>query len=565
MRFDDRLATALGQQAETAAARQAVWRQLVDLLSQSHHDDRTIRTEALDRLRNWRDEVPPSSRQSAAIMLARHDVPIDLVELFAEDLTAVAAPLLAVVQLTADDWVQVIPRLSPIARALLRHRRDLPSAALRMLEAYGPTDLVIPAPAPSEALLEDQPGGGQDIQALRARVDALREQRRDAPAPPVDATSFDYETGSDGIVQWCDLPHRGAIIGLSIADQAAPGRSGVDGQAAGAFRHRGEFRNSRLWLEGGVAGGAWSLSGRPKFDPASGRFLGYLGSARRPRAGERVDQPGLMGLSLTGDSARQFAHEMRTPLNAISGFAEMIQRQLLGPASSIYRHQAAEIMAEAARIGGVLDDLEEAARIEASGAAKPEAVDCALLIAQIASALAPAATEKGVLIALTIAPQCPSAIVDRTVAERLTTRLLSACVGIAKSGEQLKVEVAPGSGLRAETAVAVSRPRCVQELAEAALFDACDLDGAEEEPPLGLGFTLRFVRTTAEACGGRFHVDNGAFKLLFAAAPGSHGTRDQGEASTDWAEWLRRQTGPACHVESASAIATGPAGPVAQR
>ena len=498
-------------------------------------------------------------------MLARHDVPIDLVELFAEDLTAVAAPLLAVVQVPAEDWVQVIPRLSPIARALLRHRRDLPPPASRMLEAYGPVDLVISAPAATEAPAEDRPAGGQDIQALRARVDALREQRRDAPVVIPHATSFDYETGPDGVVRWCDLQQRGAVIGLSIADQAAPGRPGVDGQAAGAFRHRGDFRNSRLWLEGGAAGGAWSLSGGPRFDPASGRFLGYQGSARRPRAGERVDQPGLLGLSLTGDSARQFAHEMRTPLNAISGFAEMIQRQLLGPASGVYRQQAADIMAEAVRIGAVLDDLEEAARLDAAGPARPEEVDCALLIAQIASALGPVAAEKGVLVALTIAPQCGSAIVDRAVAERLTTRLLSACVGIARSGEQLEVEVAPGSGAHAETAIAVSRPQCVKELAETALFDACDLDGADEEPPLGLGFTLRFVRTTAEACGARFQVDKQTFKLVFTAVPGSHTARATDEASTDWAEWLRQQSGPACHVESGSANASGPAGPVAQR
>lgn len=570
MRFDDRLATALGQAAETPAARQATWRQLVDLLGQAPDVDPVLRSDALDRLRAWRSEVPPSSRQSAAIMLARHDVPADLVELFAEDLTAVGAPLLAVVQLPGEEWAAMIPRLSPVARALLRHRRDLPPAARMALEAYGPADLVIPAPAGS--VPEPQTDEKPDIQTLRARVDAVLDARRNAvdasltPAP-VPVTGFDYETGPDGILVWCDLPHRGAVLGLSIADPAGRDRSGVDGQAAGAFRQRAPFRNARLWIAHGTAQGDWTLSGVPNFDPASGRFLGYRGSARRPQLCERADPPGLLGLGLPGDSARQFAHEVRTPLNAIAGFAEMIQRQMLGPVSGAYRDQASAIMDEAKRIGSVLDELEEAARLE-SGAlpTKAEQVDCALMVARIASALGPAAAEKGVLLALSIAPQCAAALADPTMAERLAVRLLSTCVGMAGRGEQLEVEVAPAPDATAQTSISVSRPRCLESHAEDALFDACDVDDADEEPPLGFGFTMRFVRASARACGGRLAIDKDRFRLVFAAAQPAQERPTDEEAAADWTEWLRRQSAAgACQEERASAIAADLAGPVAQR
>lgn len=569
MRFDDRLATALGQAAETPAARQAVWRQLVDLLGQSFADDPGIRGEALSRLREWRNEVPASSRQAAAILLSRHDVPVDLVELFAEDLTAVGAPLLAVVQLSDEEWSDLIPRVSPVARALLRHRRDLPQSARLALEAYGQVDLVIPAPI-TVPEPEPQHQGAQNLQELRARVDAILDVRRAAlpavPAPePV--RSFDYETGPDGVIDWCDLPQRGAVLGLSIADPAPERGSGVDGQAAGAFRHRGSFRNSRLWITEGAASGAWSLSGVPTFDPASGRFLGYRGSARRPQAGERVDTPGLLGPSLSGDSARQFAHEMRTPLNAIGGFAEMIQRQMLGPVNIAYRTQAEAIMEEARRIGAVLDDLEEAAQLDAGAVSKKaERLDCALLVARTVAALGPAAAEKGVLLALSVAPECASALVPPAAAERLTSRLLATCVGMAGTGERLDVQVAPGDDVPAKTGISVSRPRCLAGYGEEALFDACDVDGADKEPPLGLGFTLRFVRTSATSCGGRLTVDKDRFTLLFPATPPIQADASDSDARTDWTDWLRRQSAAgACQDERASAIAADPAGPVAQR
>lgn len=563
MRFDDRLATALGQVADTSAARQATWRQLVDLLGQAPDFDQAIRTQALDRLREWRDDVPPSSRQSAAITLAQHNVSPDLVELFAEDLTAVSAPLLAVVQLSGEDWAPLIPRLSPVARALLRHRRDLPQAARLALEAYGPADLVIPAPTTSAPNTADR----QNITVLKARVDAILDERRTlAAAAPTPVTAFDYETGPDGSVTWCDLPHRGAVLGLSIAEPADADRSGVDGQAAGAFRHRGVFRNARLWVASGAEQGAWSLSGMPSFDPASGRFLGYRGTARRPNMCERADAPGLLGLSLSGDSARQFAHEMRTPLNAIAGFAEMIQRQMLGPAGSTYRDRASAIMDEAKRIGSVLDELEEAARLDPETATmRAERVDCALLVARITSALGPEASDKGVLLALSVAPQCAPALVDPALAERLATRLLATCVGIAAAGEKLDVEVAPAADDVARTSIAVSRPRCLETHSDEALFDACDVADADDESPLGLGFTLRFVRTGAHVCGGRFEIERERFRLDFGAEATASEVPTEQDGNIDWAQWLRRQSsGAACQDERGSAIAADPAGPVAQ-
>ncbi|MBA2920071.1 sensor histidine kinase [Sphingomonas sp. MAH-20] len=545
MRFDDRLATALGQPAEVSAARQAIWRQLVDLLGQDDDEHSPLRAAAFDRLREWRGEVPIVGRQSAAmLLLGDQPVPTDLIEFFADDATVVFAPLLAGLELPGKVWRKLIPRLSPVARALLRHRRDLPNGALRALEAFGQADLVIEGPASPdrEAELEADSApapdehahyAAPDIRELRARIEAFRE--RQLHAEQAERTEFRFETGADGMIRWCDMAERGAIVGVSIAD-AAPGQAhGVDGQAAGAFRRRAPFSDARLTIGAvGQAGGAWCISGVPIFDAATGRFTGYRGTARRPRVGERAEGIGLLGSALSGDALRQLAHEVRTPLNAIAGFAEMIERQMLGPAPRAYRERAATILEETQRLQDVLDDLDEAAHLDGGTAAHAaEEVDCAMLLARVTAALGPLAAEKDVTIALAIAPHCAAALADPGAAERMTMRLVSAAIGLARPGERIAVELSPGDGAKSETLLSVERPSLVAGQNEAELFAACDVPGEEEGAPplLGLGFTLRMVRGVAESCGGMLVIAPDRFHVRLPAAAARHAPAEATQAA----------------------------------
>jgi signal transduction histidine kinase len=61
------------------------------------------------------------------------------------------------------------------------------------------------------------------------------------------------------------------------------------------------------------------------------------------------------------DSLRELVHEIKTPLNAIMGFAEIIEGQYLGPADRGYRERAAEIWRQARLLLTAIDDLDFAA------------------------------------------------------------------------------------------------------------------------------------------------------------------------------------------------------------
>ena len=539
MRFDDRLATVLGQSADSEAERQALWRQLVDLLAQEPPVDSASRRAAFARLRDWRTEMPDAVRLGAAAALAGQLLPGDLIAFFAEDRPAIAAPLLAAARAEDPVWGKLVPTLSPVARALLRHRRDLGPHARRALDAFGAADLTLPAPPASAPAADGAPT--QSIAELVARIEAFKEARGDAappppaPAPARTATarpavaaatvpdSFRFEAGPDGVIHWSDLDARGAVIGLSIAAADQTRAHGVDGHAAGAFRHRASFRDARLTIAGeGAVGGEWRISAVPVFDPASGRFRGYRGAARRPRLNERAELTGLFGTALPAESLRQLAHELRTPLNAIIGFAEMIDAQILGPVSRDYRARADEILREARALLATIDDLETAARLEGRAlAASPRQIESAALIAMLAPALERLAEERGARFQVELSPGLPPIEADPGAAERMFARLTSAVLGLAERGEAITARLAVGpAGDRPSLRLTLPRPARLAGRADAALLDpapAADGDWPDA-PVLGLGFTLRLVRGLAESAGGRLMIEPDRFVLVLPVA-----------------------------------------------
>ena len=84
------------------------------------------------------------------------------------------------------------------------------------------------------------------------------------------------------------------------------------------------------------------------------------------------------------NSLRELVHEIKTPLNAIIGFAEIIDSQLLGPADRHYRTRAAEIVAQAKLLLSAIDDLDFAAKLQADRNRPGSGTDLAMLLEQIA-------------------------------------------------------------------------------------------------------------------------------------------------------------------------------------
>jgi signal transduction histidine kinase len=552
VRFDDMIATVLALPAEGAGERAAKWRQLVDLLAQRRPASAGEEAAgAYAFLARHREEVGLAVRQQTARTLSWRRIEPSLLAFFADDHPSVAQPLIATCRLGADEWLALLPRLTPTARGLLRHRRDLPHEVEQALAAFGSSDFALGSPEGEEGRAPALEKGEIQIRELVARIEAYRRQRDAAPPAPIPepefeedeadpADGFRWECGSDGIILWVDGAPRGPLVGQSIASIAERGQFGVDGQAAGAFEKRSPFRDARFSVAGeGAASGDWRISGVPFFDPHRGHFLGYRGSARRPRldevarsGGGEAEGSGVFGTRLPADSLRQLIHELRTPLNAIVGFAEMIDGQYMGPAEESYRARAGDIMEQARRLLTAVDDLDTAARIETSRLELDDsAIDAVALLCRLHDSYERVAGQRRASIAIEIARNLPAARVEAATAERMFSRLLAATVGLARDGEVISASMTLRTlGGERMLCLAIDRPEAIRGIDEPALLDPGyspdgDWPGA---PVLGLGFSLRLVRNLAEAVGGALVVGEERFSLYLPPHEPAERTAGQG-------------------------------------
>jgi signal transduction histidine kinase len=207
------------------------------------------------------------------------------------------------------------------------------------------------------------------------------------------------------------------------------------------------------------------------------------------------------------DSLRELVHEIKTPLNAIIGFAEIIEGQYLGPADRGYRDRAAEIVRHARQLLTGIDDLDFAAKVHSARGAARDQVDLGALVDREAVELRLLAAKRGVQVEVIRSKGEVTAAVQPELADRLLIRLFEALVRQAERGEQLALGVeAARDGAR----ISISRPASLRGVNDADLFEP------SRAPSRDGGFALRLVRGLARIAGGDLVGSRDAFALVFA-------------------------------------------------
>ncbi|MBB6424559.1 HAMP domain-containing histidine kinase [Sphingopyxis sp. JAI128] len=532
------IATILRQAPADRRASIAAWRQLSDILAQRGNqlDDEDIRR-SLHALAVLRPQVPESVRRDSARALARHGRFAPLVAFYANDVPAVSAIMLRDTRLSEADWLALLPATNAMARSVLAGRGDLPEGVYRALASLGSASVALPQPevanaaedlplAPAEAGGEPETepmieSGPSQISELVRRIDKYQSSRGQSPAGRPPRAAFLFETGPDGVIHWVEGVTRGAVIGLSIAEAAFAGEPGTDGVAAGAFRQRAEIINARMILEGTQAdAGEWRFSALPWFDPATGQFRGYRASARRPYRNETPY--GRQASGDSGDSIRQLIHELRSPLNAISGFAQIISGQMFGPVSQDYRAMAETIVADAASVQSIIDDLETAARSNAVAAdpSSNSVVDVGAIVAQVESDLGALLAERRIDLSISRVGGPFVAVADDANARRMVGRMLTALVDISEPGAILVGQLVTESPHDDMLQLRIVRPAPIRFATASELLDPGF--SPEGEAPgaavLSLGFSLRLVDSLARAGGGRLDIGHNALTLHVPSA-----------------------------------------------
>jgi hypothetical protein len=517
VRFDDRLLTVLNQPAEGRHDAAVRWRQLVDLVARAGSSgDSPVVAEALQAIRSEAAGIEESLRAASARAVAALPLPLGLLEYFASDNLTVAAPVIAAATLDASQWGALYAAANKETRRFI--------ATLHPELRIEPHVETAPAPveAPRPELPAHQRAPPSASPSLHEVVERIERRRRLRSGPrPAEAHAaladspplFRWECGPGGEIAWVEGAPRGPLVGRSLAKAPEDAGDRVDEGVVRAFSMRAPFRDALLTVGGsGPVAGEWKISGVPAFEPADGRFAGYRGVALREIAPAPPAQLGdsVPDVLADPDSLRELVHEIKTPLNAIIGFAEIIEGQYLGPADRGYRDRAAEIVRQAHLLLTAIDDLDFAAKVHSASGSARERIDLGALVDRAAGELRDIAAKRGVETEVSRARGEVAAAVQPELADRLLFRLFGALADRAERGERLQLSVEQG---RDGARISISRPTALRGAPDAELFNA----NRGREGRQG-GFSLRLARGLARIAGGDLVSSRDAFALVFPRA-----------------------------------------------
>lgn len=140
------------------------------------------------------------------------------------------------------------------------------------------------------------------------------------------------------------------------------------------------------------------------------------------------------------ESFMHVAHELKTPLNAIIGFSEVMQQELFGPLSERYRGYAADILKSAQHLGGVLENMVEAAR-KGNDDAPPtdNVVDPRQLIEEALRLVQPLISKRQARISVDVADEIRLVVVDHRMFLQALTNLLSNALKYGPNGGEVRI------------------------------------------------------------------------------------------------------------------------------
>jgi len=200
------------------------------------------------------------------------------------------------------------------------------------------------------------------------------------------------------------------------------------------------------------------------------------------------------------DFVANVSHELKTPLTAVSGYAETLLDDGIAPEQR--RRFVETIRDNATRMQRIVDDLLDLSRIE-SGGWRPAArsIDVEGLVSDVFVAAQPAATAKGLALVADLAPDAARINADPTAFRQIVTNLVENAIRHTPAGSvTLSTRCADGGTWLEvrDTGIGIA-PEQLPRIFER--FYRVDAGRSREQGGTGLG--LAIVRHLAEAHGGR--------------------------------------------------------------
>jgi PAS domain S-box-containing protein len=227
------------------------------------------------------------------------------------------------------------------------------------------------------------------------------------------------------------------------------------------------------------------------------------------------------------------SHELKTPLNAVLGFSEIIRDEVLGPAGVMaYRDYADDIHKSGTRLLTVINDVLDVSRIEGGLLTIEMRPENVLDVAEVAIKLARGATSERRAVEVDVPVGMPSLKVDpRRIAQALGNLLANALKFTPEGGKvRFAARPMPDGGVHLlveDTGIGMA-----QETIAAALEPFRQLDGALSRRFEGAGLGLSIAKALVELHGGALSLKSavGEGTIVTIALPSSCVVRMAGSA-----------------------------------
>jgi signal transduction histidine kinase len=204
------------------------------------------------------------------------------------------------------------------------------------------------------------------------------------------------------------------------------------------------------------------------------------------------------------DFSYSVSHDLRAPLRAVSGFAQIIARRHRSNLNDEGRHYVDNIVKAGAHMGKLIDDLLMYARIGRK-AVRHEPVELKGLLSQVTESLAPRVAEAGAR--LSLADNLPMVIGDQILLAEIFTNLLDNAL-IYRRPEAIPNVVVDSQTQDGYSTVSV-RDNGIGIPAEyhQKIFNVFQRLHSEDEYP-GTGIGLAIVKKSVELLGGQVWVES---------------------------------------------------------
>jgi PAS domain S-box-containing protein len=204
------------------------------------------------------------------------------------------------------------------------------------------------------------------------------------------------------------------------------------------------------------------------------------------------------------DFVSRMSHDMRTPLNAVLGFAQLLDGE---PLSAEQRESVQLISRGGRHLLNLIDEVLDIARIEAGQLSlSPEPVDLGEVAQHAIELIRPLAATRSVRVEMETPTTRYVVHADRQRLNQLLLNLLSNAVKYNRRGGSVRVHFAEGHNTRRVTLLVSDTGLGIPSEKLTRLFTPFERLGAESTGIEGTGLGLAVARGLAEAMGGELRV-----------------------------------------------------------